>query len=276
MRGRPLRVRRVLHDREVDPVAYPEANIVVATAGWTNLHHHDRVVSLGEGDVAVLPARARVGGRPLSAVETVTLYLDPEFLTQQLSWASMSMPIATTLYAAAQGYGQILTLRPSAGERTTFVQRARRLAECDVPTEPVSFGLLGASLRFLATLDQPVDPYPVTIPRQEVRAIITAFRRDLARRWTATDLARQVNLSTSQLTRLFNSAFAVSPMRVLARLRAERFAELLQMTDWSVQRCAEAVGWPDPSYATRMSITLDINFLPRDLSGWPYAAMTSW
>lgn len=252
MRGRPLRVRRTLHDRGVAPVAYPEAKIVVVTAGWTNLHHHDRVVSLAEGDVAILPARARVGGRPLSEVETVTLYLDPEFLTQQLSWASMSMPIATALRAAAQGNGQILTLRPSPGERPGVIQRARRLAACDASTEPVTFGLLGASLNFLAALDQPVDPYPVAIPRQEVRAIINAFRRDLARRWTVTDLARQVNLSTSQLTRLFNSAFAVSPMRVLARLRAERFAELLQMTDWSVQRCAGAVGWPDPSYATRI------------------------
>ncbi|RCS62963.1 AraC family transcriptional regulator [Microbacterium sp. JB110] len=41
-------------------------------------------------------------------------------------------------------------------------------------------------------------------------------------------------------------------MRVLTRLRAEKFAELLHMTGWSVQRCSEAVGWPDASHAARM------------------------
>lgn len=41
-------------------------------------------------------------------------------------------------------------------------------------------------------------------------------------------------------------------MRVLTRLRVEQFAELLQLMDWSVQRCSEAVGWSDASHAARI------------------------
>ena len=41
-------------------------------------------------------------------------------------------------------------------------------------------------------------------------------------------------------------------MQVLARMRVEKLAELLLTTDWTVQRCADAVGWFDPCYATRI------------------------
>lgn len=41
-------------------------------------------------------------------------------------------------------------------------------------------------------------------------------------------------------------------MQVLTRMRVERLAELLLTTDWTVQRCAEAVGWIDPCYASRI------------------------
>ena len=33
---RPLQVRRVLHDAPVGPIAYPQAKVIVVTAGWTN------------------------------------------------------------------------------------------------------------------------------------------------------------------------------------------------------------------------------------------------
>lgn len=66
------------------------------------------------------------------------------------------------------------------------------------------------------------------------------------------DLSRLASLSRSQLTRAFNSSLGISPVQVLARLRVEKLAELLLTTDWTVQRCAEAVGWLDPCYATRI------------------------
>lgn len=66
------------------------------------------------------------------------------------------------------------------------------------------------------------------------------------------DLSRLVHLSGSQLTRVFDAELGASPMHVLMRLRVERLSELLLMTNWTVQRCAESVGWFDPGYATRI------------------------
>lgn len=251
-RKRALRVLRALHDAAVDPIAYPQVKLIVVTAGWTDLVHREQVSSLRQGDIAVLPAQALVSGEPFPVAETVTFYLDPEFLRQQLTWTSMSEPVSTAFHAAAEGAGPILLLRPSTIERRTLTSQARTLAASEASSAPVGWDLLGACMGFLSAIDRVVDPTQGEFPRKEVRAVVTAFRSDLARRWTITDLGRQVNLSTSQFTRLFNSAFGVSPMRVLTRLRAEKFAELLHTTGWSVQRCSEAVGWPDASHAARV------------------------
>lgn len=127
----PFRVCRVLHDAVVNPVALPLTKVLVVTAGWTNLTHRGRSVSLAEGDGAVPPTGALVGGEPLTEVETVTLYVDPEFLQQQIAWARLSTPIASTFNAAAQGAGQILALRPSPAERRAITSQARAIANHD-------------------------------------------------------------------------------------------------------------------------------------------------
>lgn len=248
---RPLRVHRVLHEAAVGPIAYPQAKVIVVTAGWTNLVLRKQVTSLREGDVAILPARALVSGAPIPIAETVTFYLDVGFLQQQLRWMNMSDPVSTAFDAAAEGAGLISLLRPSTIERRTLISQARMLAACDMGTEAAGWGLLAECLRLLSAFDRVVSPTPGDLPRSEARAAVAALRGDLARRWTVTDLSGRVNLSASQLTRVFNAAFGVSPMRVLTRLRAEKLAELLHTTDWSVQRCSEAVGWPDASHATR-------------------------
>ncbi|SMY05010.1 AraC-type DNA-binding protein [Brevibacterium aurantiacum] len=121
-----------------------------------------------------------------------------------------------------------------------------------ITTVQRGFTLRGASLRFLDRLTGVVTPTALAIPRREVRVIVAAFRRDLARPWSMARLSRQANLSTSQLTRAFNSAYGVSPMRLLARLRVEGLAELLQTTNWTVQECAAAVGWHDADHAAKM------------------------
>lgn len=252
MHDHPLRVHRVLHESAVGPIAYPQAKVIVVTAGWTNLAYRERTTSLREGDVAILPARALVSGEPFPIAETVTFYLDVDYLQQQLTWANKRDPVSTILHAAAQGTGPISLVQPSTIERRTLINQARTLAACDMATETAGWGLLAECLRLLSAIDHVVSPAPGEFPRSEVRAAVAVLRGDLARHWTITDLSRRVNLSTSQLTRLFNSAFGISPMRVLTRLRAEKLAELLHTTDWSVQDCAEAVGWPDASHAARI------------------------
>lgn len=253
MRGRvPLRVHRVVHHSPVKPIAFPQMKIILVTAGWTTLLHRDRSISLAEGDLALLPAGALVGGEPLTPLETVTLYIDPEFLQQQLSWTGLSTPMVTTLRAASKGTGAILTFRPSPAESRNITAQAHQLADYDKSIESAGFRFLGASLRFLDSLNGVTTPMTSAIPRREVRMVMTAFRRNVAFHWSMARLSRQVNLSTSQLTRAFNAVYGASPMGVLTRLRVERFAELLQTTHQSVKDCAAAVGWTDADHAARM------------------------
>lgn len=248
----PLSVQRAQHCTSVAPVTYSQVKVVLVTEGWTRLEHRGRSTLLSAGDVALLPARALVSGVPLPVAETVTFYLDPQFLEQQLAWVRTVAPLGAAFRAITSGTGPILTLRPSAMEHQTLIAQARALAACDASAERVSLGLLGACLSFLARIEHVVSLPSYVLPRREVRGVVAALRSDLARRWTIANLSRLVNLSTSQLTRAFNSSLGTSPMQVVTRLRIARLAELLMTTDWTVQRCAEAVGWLDPCYATRI------------------------
>lgn len=252
--GNPLRVLRAVHRAPIAPVAFPHTKIVLITSGWTRLAHRDYLVPLAEGDLAILPSGARVGGEPLPTVETVTLYLDPNYLRQQLIWTHRQVPLAALLDSAADGAGDIVAISPPVARRRALIDQARALARAGSTRSTPSLRLLGGALTLIATLDSCDALTRPAIPRREVRETVDAMRADIARRWTAVDLSRAANLSHSQLVRLFNAAFGEPPITVLQRLRAERLASLLLTTDWSIQQCATAVGWNDAGYACRMMI----------------------
>ena len=73
----------------------------------------------------------------------------------------------------------------------------------------------------------------------------------LEARWTLAALAGEVQLSSSQLVRTFRVDTGMPPMAYLQRIRAERMAYLLRTTDLSVAAIGRAVGWDDPSHASR-------------------------
>ena len=144
MTRRPFKICRARHEAVVEAVSFPHPKIVFVAAGWTRLEHRGRGTLLAAGDVAFLPARALVSGVPLPVAETVTFYLDPQFIEQQLAWVRTVAPLGAAFRAAAAGTGPILSLRPSAMERRTLIAQARTLAACDASIECVSLGMLGA------------------------------------------------------------------------------------------------------------------------------------
>lgn len=252
MKGAALRVHRAMHRAPISPISFPFIKIVLIASGWTVITHRDRAIPLTEGDVAFLPFGASVGAEPLSIVETVTFYVDRSFLHQQMPWFDHREPVVALLHSAADENGRIAMLSPAVGARSKNAEQARRLARLDALGSARSTEFIGASLTFLSRLSTPVAPIRHSIPRKEIRAVLDAIRTDLPRNWTLGVLARHANLSTSQLTRLFNASLGASPVAVIQRLRAERMAELLLNTDMSVTQCAERVGWHDPDYASRL------------------------
>ncbi|WP_347125423.1 helix-turn-helix domain-containing protein [Microbacterium sp. SY138] len=69
--------------------------------------------------------------------------------------------------------------------------------------------------------------------------------------WTLGELAAGVSISSSQLVRTFRADTGSAPIAYLQSIRAERMAYLLRTTDLSIAAVGRAVGWPDPSYASR-------------------------
>lgn len=71
------------------------------------------------------------------------------------------------------------------------------------------------------------------------------------RDWRIADLAGAVNLSPSQLGRVFRREVDMTPMQYLSRLRAHRLARILIETDLPVSIAIERAGWRSRGHASR-------------------------
>ena len=69
---------------------------------------------------------------------------------------------------------------------------------------------------------------------------------------TVNDVAAAVGVSRSWLYRSFMDYAAQSPAMYLRDIRMQRARALLQRTDWPVQEIAQAVGFEDPLYFSRV------------------------
>lgn len=73
------------------------------------------------------------------------------------------------------------------------------------------------------------------------------FADNLHRPVTLAEMARQAKMSERTLTRRFQEELGTSPLQCLLSLRSRRAQELLESTDQSIDRIAEAVGIPAAS-----------------------------
>jgi transcriptional regulator GlxA family with amidase domain len=82
-------------------------------------------------------------------------------------------------------------------------------------------------------------------PRRDERVheAIELMGRELAKRWTVSELARRVGLSRPAFARRFKESTGESPLRHLVRKRMERAAELVRTTDWGLAQIAGRVGY---------------------------------
>jgi AraC-like DNA-binding protein len=80
---------------------------------------------------------------------------------------------------------------------------------------------------------------------------------------TLLNLAKAVNLSTSQYSLLFKRKTGKSPLDYLIQLRIQKACELLDNTSLKIKDIAPQVGYPDPYYFSRI-FTKVIGNSPRD------------
>ncbi|WGP07831.1 helix-turn-helix transcriptional regulator [Bacillus subtilis] len=229
------------------------------------------------GEVVALGANTLCGGEPEDSIAVTTLYLDRDYVIDQVFWQHASM---LTDRLDAQDFTEKLYSEPAqilhlgedhAGMLTPWLDELVALS-VDGPTSEQFYRM--QALLF-AVLDV-ITPYVKTTPvrrsptqrstahpstprhrrfvplREEAREAIELLRAAPAARWTLQGLAEAVHLSPSQLGRVFVEAYGKTPMTYLVTIRAQHLARLLRETDLPIEEVMRMVGWRSRGHAARI------------------------
>ncbi|WP_230297810.1 AraC family transcriptional regulator [Actinomyces provencensis] len=250
--------------------------LIVVRSGSAILFSEFGTGHVNVGDVVVLAANTLCGAEPEGKVTTTTLYLDRDYLIDQVFWQHAAQftdrldaqRFVETRYAEP---AQILRIGEArAGLLMPWLDEFAALSIDGLDparfyrAQSLLFAVLDVVVPYMTvtgervTSTQRVTTYP-TLPRHraflplriEARHAAELLRDTPERRWTVPDLARAVHLSPSQFSRVFVAAFGKSPIAYLTMVRAERMAHLLHTTDAPITLIAAEAGWSDPTYAAR-------------------------
>ncbi len=228
------------------------------------------------GDVLILASQTLYGAEPEGRITTTTIYLDPEYLIDQVFWQYATQfcdrhnarDFFDIHYWASP---QIVRIgEDRAGFLIPWLDELSRLS-LDGPdpmkfhrTQALLFSVLDVIAPFMSkTTDaSSVCGGNASVPaalrhrqfkplRMEARHIAQLIRGNPTRHWTVQELAEAAHLSPSQLRRVFVEAFGKAPIAYLTMVRTERMAKLLRSTKLSVKRIAAQVGWADADFAAR-------------------------
>lgn len=100
------------------------------------------------------------------------------------------------------------------------------------------------------SVPSPIEGRLTSVPyTTSVRLAAELLRERMREQWTVPALAREVAVSRSHLTRLFNLHYGAPPMRFLTEIRLTEFTRLIEETELSIEVASRAVGWADARVA---------------------------
>lgn len=257
-------------------MAYDCIKVIVVRSGSAILFSEFGEKPVNPGDVILLGANTLCGSEPEGHITVTTIYADTDYVIDQVFWQHVgtlqdrldAQEFVATVYTEP---AQILRLgEDRAGLLMPWLDE---LVALSVENEPVAnfyrmqalwFSLTHVIAPFIKTSDVRTSPtqrattWP-TSPRhrrfaplrREARRAAEMLRADPVRRWSVSDLAKELHLSKSQVGRVFVEAYGKSPIAYLTMLRTERMAGLLRNTDTPIAVIAREVGWGDADFAAR-------------------------
>lgn len=271
----PVAVLTRSHHRPIDPIAYDCVKLIVVRAGSARLFSELGTRHVKVGDVVLLPAHALCGAEPEEWITTTTIYLDRDYLVDQVFWqyaARFSHRHDASHFLDIHYAEPIRIVRIGEDRAGLLTPWLDELASLSIEGLSPHRFLRGQALLF-SILDVVVPFIPVpeqrasearhrTIPsaprhrefkplRVEAQQAARLIRDDPARRWSVRELSLAVHLSSSQFRRVFVEAFGKAPIAYLTMVRIEQMAYLLRSTDLPIARIAALSGWKDADFATR-------------------------
>lgn len=204
------------------------------------------------------------------SLELTNLYLSADLIAGELAWM-LDFPHLGPIFrnTMAEPTAPAMTLRLAPRDRAAAIAAFNALEHIDGLNHLQRFArvldLLGAlAPAFIDddslaehTADPTAHAHSATGSdragkyRTSVSHAVSILHDRIDESWTLRGLGAEVMLSPSQLTRVFTSDTGVAPMAYLQRIRSERMAYLLRTTSLTVASSGRAVGWIDPSHATR-------------------------
>lgn len=257
------------------PVAYDCVKLVFARAGSALVLSEFGERHLNVGDVAVIAANTLCGAEPEEWVTTTTLYLDPDYVVDQVFWQHAAF-LADRLHA--QDFVDELYSEPAqllhlgedrAGLLMPWLDELVALSvDGPVPErfyrmQALLFAVLDVVVPFIRTSSARRSPtqrrstrpglprHRRFVPlRTEAHQVAELLRSSPELPWTLSRLAEHVHLSPKQLSRVFTDAYGKTPLAYLTMLRVETMARLLRETNTSIASAGRAVGWASRSRAS--------------------------
>ena len=272
MRFTPLLARtRTIHS-PLGPVAYDCMKVLVVRDGTAVLLSEFGRQRIAVGDAALIVGNTLCGIEPHGHLTATTLYLDTDYVVDQVFWQHMAMladrmdarQFVETVYSEpAQvlrlGMGRAGMLMPWLDEMVALsVEGATVRQFCRM--QALWFSVAHVIGPFIRTTPERIPPSQrarATIPSQrfqplraEAMAVRDLLRDSPTERWTLAMLAERVHLSPKHLSRVFTDTYGKTPLAYLTMLRVEGMARLLRDTELSIAEAARQVGWSSRSRAS--------------------------
>ncbi|WP_420112548.1 AraC family transcriptional regulator [Pseudactinotalea sp.] len=273
----PILARTRTAHRPAGPVAYDCVNVIVVRDGTAILFSEFGQKPVRPGDVILLAPNTLCGSEPEGHVTFTSVSLDPDFVLDHMRWQYTDLlhdrldaqDFAEMIYTEP---AQILRLgedragmlmpwldelvRLSVGgqfARDYFRIQALWFSITDViaPFVRVSPVRVSASQRAHIRPTLPRDRRFAPL-RADVQKVASLLREAPEQRRTLDELAAEVHLSSSQLSRVFVEAYGKTPLAFLTMIRAERLAKYLRETDLPMAVAMRRVGWHSRSHATEL------------------------